>query len=192
MVMNPKILSSYKNVISKRIHHYTMHLKFEYVKMFGNIFFQENLLSGLLVMIAIGLYSRISLIYGLWGGILGMITYLFLHGSLDGFHGLNYVLVSLAFGGFFIVTNRHGFVFTSLAIVSAGLMDLGVTTVLKGISVNIDNELPSLVFAFNAVTISFLFPLKMLPHAFHSFRLIPVPLSVIKNPETNLKCATPL
>ncbi len=160
---------------------------FEYVKMFGNIFFQENLLSGLLVMIAIGLYSRISLIYGLWGGILGMITYLFLHGSLDGFHGLNYVLVSLAFGGFFIVTNRHGFVFTSLAIVSAGLMDLGVTTVLKGISVNIDNELPSLVFAFNAVTISFLFPLKMLPHAFHSFRLIPVPLSVIKNPETNLK-----
>ncbi len=160
---------------------------FEYVKMFGNILFQENLLSGVLVFTAILLFSRISALYGLWGGLLGMVTYYFIHGSLDGFHGLNYVLVALAFGGFFIVNNRHAFIFTSLAIFVVGIVDQAVTQVLQGLSVGLDNELPSLVFAFNTVTLAFLFPLKMLPGAIHPLRLTPVPLHLIKNPETNLR-----
>ncbi|NOZ03272.1 MAG: peptidoglycan DD-metalloendopeptidase family protein, partial [FCB group bacterium] len=160
---------------------------FEYVKMFGNILFQENLLSGVLVFTAILLFSRISALYGLWGGLLGMVTYYFIHGSLDGFHGLNYVLVALAFGGFFIVNNRHAFIFTSLAIFLVGIVDQAVTQVLRGLSVGLDNELPSLVFAFNTVTLAFLFPLKMLPGAIHPLRLTPVPLHLIKNPETNLR-----
>ncbi|MBC8214128.1 MAG: urea transporter [Candidatus Marinimicrobia bacterium] len=152
---------------------------FEYIKMFGSILFQDNLLSGVLVLIAIGLYSRVSIIYGLWGGFLGMLTYTFLHGNVDGFHGLNYVLTALAFGGFFIVSNRHGFVLASIAIVTVGLVDVAMTTVLNPIN------LPPLVFAFNMVTFVFLFPLKMLPQTTSSFRLIPIPLHIIKSPETN-------
>ncbi|NIA18741.1 MAG: hypothetical protein GWO85_01435, partial [Simkaniaceae bacterium] len=160
---------------------------FEYIKMFGSILFQKNLLSGLLVLIAIAIYSRISMLYGLWGGILGMIIYSFLHGSLDGFHGLNFVLTALALGGFFIIHNKHGFIFASLAIVAVGFVDSGTTELLKALSVNLNGELPSLVFAFNVVTIIFLLPLKLLPYSPQTFRLNPVPLYLIKSPETNLK-----
>ncbi|HDY75459.1 MAG TPA: hypothetical protein ENH49_02935 [Candidatus Marinimicrobia bacterium] len=160
---------------------------FEYIKMFGSILFQENLLSGLLVLIAIGIYSRISMLYGLWGGILGMTIYSFIHGSLDGYHGLNYVLTALAFGGFFIIHNKHGFIFASLAIIAVGFVDLGTVELLKALSVNLKGELPSLVFAFNVVTIIFLLPLKLLPSSPQTLRLNPVPLYLIKSPETNLK-----
>jgi len=152
---------------------------FEYIKMFGSILFQDNLLSGVLVLIAISLYSRVSVVYGLWGGLLGMLTYTFLHGNIDGFHGLNYVLTALAFGGFFIVSNKHGFMLTSIAIITVGLIDVAMTIILHPIN------LPPLVFAFNMVTLIFLFPLKMLPQATSSFRLIPIPLHIIKSPETN-------
>jgi len=160
---------------------------FEYVKMFGNILFQENLISGILVFSAILLYSRISALYGLWGGLLGMVTYTFIHGSLDGFHGLNYVLVALAFGGFFIVGNRHAFILTSLAIFLVGIVDQATIILLRSLSDGLNNELPSLVFAFNVVTLIFLFPLKMLPQVVEPLRLTPVPLYLIKNPETNLR-----
>ncbi len=160
---------------------------FEYIKMFGNILFQENLISGLLVLVAIGLYSRISLLYGLWGGILGLITYIFIHGSLDGFHGLNFTLTALAFGGFFIVNNRHAFIFTSFAIVSTGLVDLATIEVLNAISSESTGDLPSLVFAFNIITLIFLFPLKMLPQTIENLRLTPIPLYLIRSPESNIK-----
>ncbi len=154
---------------------------FEYLKMFGSIIFQNNLLSGVLVMIAIGLYSRISLLFGLWGGLLGMFTYAFLHSSLDGFHGLNYVLISLALGGFFVIANRHAFFFVSLAVITTGLVDIAMSTLL------VSSHLPPLVFAFNVVTLLFLFPLKMRPESIAALRLVPVPLYLIKSPETNLR-----
>lgn len=160
---------------------------FEYIKMFGSILFQENLLSGLLVLIAIGIYSRISILYGLWGGILGMTIYSFIHGSLDGYHGLNYVLIALAFGGFFIVHNKHAFLFVSLAVIAVGFVDLGTVELLKALSVNLNGEIPSLVFAFNIITIIFLLPLKLPPSSLQPLRLNPVPLYLIKSPETNLK-----
>jgi len=160
---------------------------FEYVKMFGNILFQENLFSGILVLTAIGIYSRISLFYGLWGGLVGLGTYTFIHGSLDGFHGLNFILTSLAFGGFFIVNNRHAFIFTTIAIIAVGLVDLGTIEVLGAISSNAKNNIPSLVFAFNVVTLIFLFPLKMMPKTLDNLRLTPIPLFQIRSPETNMK-----
>jgi urea transporter/murein DD-endopeptidase MepM/ murein hydrolase activator NlpD len=158
---------------------------FEYVKMFGNILFQENLLSGVLVFTAIVLYSRISALYALWGGLVGMVTYLFLHGSLDGFHGLNYVLIALALGGFFIVNNRHAFWYTTLAVVVVGLVDQATGAVLQNITLQTGGELPPLVFAFNLVTLIFLVPLKMVPWNLAVQHLVPVPLYLIRNPESN-------
>ncbi len=154
---------------------------FEYVKMFGSILFQDNLISGVLVITAVALYSRISILYGLWGGFIGMIVYTFFNSSLDGFHGLNFVLISFAFGGFFIVGNRHGFALVTLAVIAVGLVDKSMTTLLSPIN------LPPLVFAFNAVTILFLFPLKMLPWSISPLRLIPIPLYIIKSPESNFR-----
>ncbi len=174
---------------------------FEFLKSFGTILFQENLISGLIVLIAIGLWSRISLAYALWGGIVGMATYFYLHGSLDGFHGLNFVLTALAFGGFFIVANRNAFILTTLALLTVGLVDYAVVYFLNqptsmtqasapsaifGHSVE---KIPSLVFAFNIVTLIFLFPLKVIQFIQRKPRMIPVPLAQIRTPEANVRWA---
>lgn len=174
---------------------------FEFLKMFGNILFQENLVSGLIVLAAIGMWSRISLAYAVWGGIVGMLSYQFMHGSLDGFHGLNFVLTALAFGGYFIVANRHAFVLTTLALLTVAVVDyaavyflnppLALTTgsapsAIKGVSAD---KIPSLVFAFNVVTLVFLFPLKAVAQDRKRPRLIPVPLAQIRTPEANLRWA---
>lgn len=174
---------------------------FEFLKMFGNIVFQENLVSGLLILLAIGITSRISLLYALWGGILGMATYFYLHGSLDGFHGLNFVLTALAFGGYFIVANRHAFFFCSLAVVTVGLVDFAtfqflnppssitVATLPSAVFKPVADQIPTLVFAFNVVTLAFLYPLKLSQHEQVRPRLLPVPLALIKSPEVNLRWA---
>ncbi|MBZ0266395.1 urea transporter [bacterium] len=175
---------------------------FEFIKMFGNILFQENLISGVLVLLGIGLWSRISLGYALWGGLLGLGTYYFLHGSLDGFHGLNYVLTALAFGGFFLVANHNAFYFASLAIVTVGLVDyaafqflnpettLSLSNLPSAIRTSTQAEkIPTLVFAFNVVTLAYLFPLKIAQLNRQRSKLVPVPLELIKNPETNIRLA---
>jgi len=160
---------------------------FQFVKMFGNILFQENLISGVLVLIAIGLHSRISLLYSVWAAMLGIVTYEFLHGSIDGFHGLNFVLTGLALGGYFVVTNFHCWVFASLAVMLAGVVDLAVVQVLTSLSSAHTQALPSLVLAFNVVTLAFLYPLKKTDSSSERRRLTPVPLAVIKSPEANLR-----
>ncbi len=159
---------------------------FTYINMFGTILFQENLLSGLLVIIAISLYSRISMAFTLVGGAIGILTYSFLHGSLDGFQGLNYVLTALAFGGYFVVPNRHGAILTVIAVVLVGMLDYSAGHFLNEIRYTGGRGLPTFVFAFNTITILFLYPLKVSALAQTQKRLIPVPLYVIKNPEANM------
>ncbi|MBT3251256.1 MAG: peptidoglycan DD-metalloendopeptidase family protein [Candidatus Marinimicrobia bacterium] len=154
---------------------------FEYIKMFGSIFFQDNLISGFLVLTAIFLFSRISAFFGLWGGIIGMITYYFLNGSLVGFHGLNYVLIALAFGGFFLVYNRNVFLLATIAIIITGFVEQA-STVLLDIA-----GLPVLVFPFNLVAILMLAPAKKLFQDGYHLKNVPVPLYLIKSPEANVR-----
>ncbi|MBD3166949.1 peptidoglycan DD-metalloendopeptidase family protein [bacterium] len=159
---------------------------YTYIEMFGNILFQHNLISGVLVILAIALYSRISTGYALWGGLLGLATHFFFTGGLDGFNGLNYVLTALAFGGFFIIANLHAFLFTTIAAIAVGMVNLATQEVLDVIS-NGDEAIPSLVFAFNVITLTFLFPLKITLQPHQRRDLLPVPLAVIRSPEANLR-----
>ncbi len=175
---------------------------FKFFSMFGSILFQQNLISGVLVLLAIALTSRISLLYALWGGLLGLGAYGYLHGSLDGFQGLNYVLTALALGGFFVVANGHGFLFATLAILTVGLVDYSAYQFLNPpVALTVSNmpsalvetdhrtAIPTLVFAFNTVTLAFLYPLKIAYLDQRSTRLIPVPLTLIRSPEANLRWA---
>ncbi len=154
---------------------------FEYLKMFGSIFFQSNLLSGILVLIAIAIYSRISVLAGLWGGILGMLVYVFLHGSLIGFDGLNYVLIALAMGGFFVVQSLKSFGLMTVAVLMVGLVEAGTQEIFRS------SGLPLLIFPFNVVAILLLFPLKNILSVDHISQPVPIPLYLIKSPESNLR-----
>ncbi len=154
---------------------------FEYLKMFGSIFFQSNLLSGVLVLAAIAIYSRISVLAGLWGGFLGMLVYVFIHGSLIGFDGLNYVLIALAMGGFFVVHNFKSMGLMTAAILMVGLVEAGTQELFRS------SGLPLLIFPFNLVAILLLFPLKNILPAENTTRPVPIPLYLIKSPESNLR-----
>jgi len=160
---------------------------FQAIKMFGNILFQENLFSGVLVFTALLLYSRISALYALYGGLVGMATYAFLHGSVEGYHGLNSVLTALAFGGFFVVHNRHTFLLTTLAVILVGLVDQATAEMMQRWASPGHPALPTLVFAFNMVTILLLIPLKTIPDFLPQKRLTVVPLYLIRSPEANLR-----
>ena len=160
---------------------------FKAVKMFGSILFQDNFVSSLIVLAAIAFYSRITLAYGLWGAMLGLLTYQFIHGTLDGFHGLNYVLTAMALGGFFLVANRHIFPLVTLGVVAAGILDRSASLFLNAIGGD-TIYLPTLALAFNAVTLLILYPIKTAGiRQGVDKRLIPVPLALVRSPETNLR-----
>ncbi len=160
---------------------------FKAVKMFGSILFQDNFVSSLIVISAIGLYSRITLGYGLWGALLGLLTYRFINGTLDGFHGLNYVLTAMALGGFFLVANRHIFALVTLGVVAAGIIDRSAVLLLGTISGG-GISLPTLALAFNVVTLLILYPIKTnwLKRVGDN-QITPVPLALVRSPETNLR-----
>jgi murein DD-endopeptidase MepM/ murein hydrolase activator NlpD len=127
------------------------------------------------------------LAYGLWGALLGLLTYRFIHGTLDGFHGLNYVLTAMALGGFFLVANRHILPLVTLGVVAAGVVDRSASLLLNAIGGE-KIYLPTLALAFNAVTLLILYPIKTAGLRQSAVKLlIPVPLALVRSPETNLR-----
>jgi urea transporter/murein DD-endopeptidase MepM/ murein hydrolase activator NlpD len=159
---------------------------FQFIQMFGNILFQENLLSGVLVLLAILSYSRIAVLYALWSGLLGLLLHTFVLGGNGQFYGLNYVLTGLALGGFFLVSNRHSFFYTSLAVITSGLLERALGVVFQNIATH---PIPTLVLPFNLTALLFLYPVKKIPLHLKELRLIAVPLNLLKSPETNLRWA---
>ncbi|GHO83639.1 urea transporter [Dictyobacter formicarum] len=74
----------------------------------GEVFFQDNLLTGLIFLVAILVNSRISALFAALGSLVGMLTSLFLlggdgHWVYHGLYGFNAVLSAIAVGGVFYV-----------------------------------------------------------------------------------------
>lgn len=159
---------------------------FQFVRMFGNILFQDNLLSGVLVLLAVFSYSRIAALYALWSGLVGLLFHSFILGGNGQFYGLNYVLTGLALGGFFLVSNRHSFIYTTLAIVVTGLLESALQSAFQEIG---HGAVPVLVLPFNITVLLFLYPVKKTPLHLKRLRLISVPLNLLKSPESNLRWA---
>lgn len=155
------------------------------IRMFGSILFQDNGLSSILILLAIGIYSRVTLLYGLWGGLLALPVYAYITGSLDGFHGLNYVLTAMALGGFFLVTNRSAFTLVTISILAVGIVDTSASALLRGMEAGGHFLLPTLALAFNTITLLILLPIKSSSLPIASLRLVPVPLATIRSPELN-------
>jgi urea transporter len=74
----------------------------------GEVFFQDNLWTGVIFLIAILVNSRISALFAALGSLVGMLTALFLFGGngflvYHGLYGFNAVLAGIAVGGLFYV-----------------------------------------------------------------------------------------
>jgi len=74
----------------------------------GEVFFQDNLVTGIIFLVAILINSRISALFAALGSLVGMLTALFLFGGngfwvFHGLYGFNAVLTGIAIGGLFYV-----------------------------------------------------------------------------------------
>lgn len=124
------------------------HLAVIYFKSMGAIFFQYNIISGLLITIGILACSRIAFSLSVIGFICGYIFCYFIQVNMSeleySYIGFNFILTAIAIGGFFFVPSSRSYL---LAIISAPLIVL----VISGLSI---------------ISESYLLPLYSLPFSF--------------------------
>ncbi len=143
----------------------------------GQIFFQDNSITGYIILVGIAINSRISAAMGLLGAVIGTVVAVIFGGPegaiRDGLFGYNSALTAIALGGFFLVLTWHSFFYAVFgAIVSAWLW-ASIAIFLKPIG------MPVLTSTFVIVTWIMLI-------GQYSFKaLVPVPPADATTPEDN-------
>jgi len=96
-----------------------------YLKSLGAIFFQYNIISGLLIALGLLIYSRIAFLLSILGFLSGYFFCYFIQGNITeleySYIGFNYILMAIAIGGFYVVPSLRSFL---LALISAPLIVL--------------------------------------------------------------------
>lgn len=129
-----------------------------YFTSLGAIFFQYHLFAGILVAIGLLIYSRIAFILSLLGFFSAYAYYIFIGADIQeltsSFIGFNFILTSIAIGGFFIIPSRWSFLWVILLtpLISIILTSTNVIFSIFQLSVY---SLP-----FNIVVLIFLYSLK--------------------------------
>jgi urea transporter len=129
----------------------------------GAIFFQFNVFAGLVVSLALLFYSRIAFLLSLVGYTVAYIAYSFLGMDLTqlgySYIGFNFILSSIAIGGYFYIPSRQSFFWAFaitpiIALVAAGLL---------GILNKFNLALLSLPFNLIIITFIYSFRFRTLP-----------------------------
>ena len=123
------------------------------------IFFQYNVLTGILISTGILIYSRISFILSLLGFYAAYIFYIIIGSDITQatylYIGFNFILTSIAIGGFFIVPSKTSYLSSILIIPMVVILTVSLSVIFSiyGLSVY---SLP-----FNIVVILFIYILKL-------------------------------
>ncbi len=142
----------------------------------GEVFFQNNLVTGIIFLIAILINSRVSALFAALGSIVGLVTAQWLLGvdgyaTYIGLYGFNGVLCGIAIGGvFYVITWKSGIYALLCALVSA-VVFASLTAFLSPLG------MPALTAPFVLTTWLFLLPKA----SFHILQ--PVPLAEVTSPE---------
>jgi len=126
-----------------------------YLRSVSSIFFQDNLISGLFIALALLICSRI----GFSLSVIGFIAaYLFAKfsgseaASITYYNiGANYIMVAIAVGGFFIISSKYSYLWTILLVPLTSLVLLFMSKMLGFI------QLPVFSLPFSLVVIFFIF-----------------------------------
>lgn len=145
----------------------------------GQIFFQDNWITGYIILVGIAVNSRISAFMGLLGAVIGALVAAAFGGPegaiRDGLFGYNAALTAIALGGFFLVFNWSSFLYAMFGAVVATWLWASIAIFLKPIG------MPVLTSTFVIVT----WIMLLGQHAFKV--LIPVVPAEATTPEQNLK-----
>ncbi len=124
----------------------------------GAIFFQFNVLSGILIAIGLLYYSRIAFSLSILGFYSAYLFYLLIGANITelsySYIGFNFILTSIAIGGFFIIPSRLSYLWTII------LMPMVVILVVSLNRLFINFGLPIYSLPFNVVVLLFLYILK--------------------------------
>jgi urea transporter len=122
----------------------------------GEVMFQDNLLTGVIFLLAILVNSRISAGFAALGSLLGLLTALALGGNgvaiYHGLYGFNPVLCAIALGGLFFALTWRSAVYALVAAVFSAIVFAAVVVLLSPIG------MPALTAPFVLVTWLFLLP----------------------------------
>lgn len=122
------------------------------------IFFQHNVLAGILASIGLLIFSRIAFTLSFVGFYVAYTFYLVLGipftETTFSYVGFNYILAAIALGGFFIIPNRNSFLAVALMVPMVVILTIALLQIFTLI------QLPVHSFPFNIATLTFLYVLK--------------------------------
>lgn len=126
-----------------------------YFKSIGAIFFQYNLLAGMIIAIGLLIHSRISFLLSLVGFFAAYGFYTFIGANISelnySFIGFNYILSAIAIGAFFVVPSAYSFLWVILLIPIISLIITSGGIILEPL------QLPVYSLAFNLAVAMFLY-----------------------------------
>lgn len=124
----------------------------------GAILFQFNVLSGIIIALGLLYYSRIGFSLSLIGFYTAYLFYEIIGANLTevnySYIGFNYILTSIAIGGFFIIPSRLSYFWTIILIPLVAILTISLN------SIFITFQLPIYSLPFNIVVLLFLYVLK--------------------------------
>jgi len=150
------------------------------LKSLGSTFFQVNVISGVIVLVAFLVYSRLALLLGIAGLAAGYFTH-YLLGAYpevltEQYLGFNYILTGIALGGIFLVPSLGTVLLAMLSASASAVIMLSLKVLLPG-------YLPPTAIPFNLITLLVLYALKL--RLFPSGNLV-LSFSEVSSPEENL------
>ncbi|MFH2143858.1 MAG: urea transporter [Bacteroidota bacterium] len=130
-----------------------------YFMSLGAIFFQNNVLAGVLVALGLLLYSRIAFILSLIGFYAAFFFYLGMGIDIDqisySYIGFNYILTAIALGGFFLVPNMYVISWTIILVPVVAIISVSSSYIFTKLG------LPIYSLPFNLVVLMFLYIPKL-------------------------------
>ncbi|MDX5584240.1 MAG: urea transporter, partial [Aureibaculum sp.] len=146
----------------------------------GAIFFQFNILAGVLISIGLLIHSRVNFLLSIVGFFVAYWFYSFLgmySGSLNyTYYGFNFILSAIAIGGYFLIPSRQSFIWSMLFI------PVLVVTTIGSDQLFLYFELSAFSLPFNIIVIGILYALKI---RYNQAKSPILTLVQQKNPETN-------
>jgi len=133
-----------------------------YLISLGAILFQFNLLSGMLIAIGLLCYSRISFTLSLIGFYTAYLFYEIIGADISelsySYIGFNYILTSIALGGFFIIPSVRSYLWIIILVPLVAILTISISSIFTVFI------LPVYSLPFNIIVLLFLYSLKFRIH----------------------------
>lgn len=124
----------------------------------GAILFQYNIFTGVILAIGLFTYSRIGFTLSLIGFYTAYLFYMLIGAKFSEVHysyiGFNYILSSIALGGFFLVPNKNSYLWVVLIVPLVAIVTISLSSILA------PYFLPVYSLPFNLIALVFLYVLK--------------------------------